>query len=183
MTLGQKRGDAVSGRAETSGSLRTRKDPAKPLDHAMRACLHLDNFKARPISLRRTLKSACKQRLISQSLPRRPRGGEFIKARGFSAAAMVEARDAKVVIRKARSVFEFEPPPIDREALPWPDSRRAARASAWRRVPSAIRGDRGRQRPAAHPRRRPRGPRSRRAGVRRDRAQREADRRACRDGP
>lgn len=40
---------------------------------------------------------------------------------------VVEARDAAVVIRKAYGVLEFEPPAVDREALPWPDSRRAAR--------------------------------------------------------
>lgn len=40
---------------------------------------------------------------------------------------VVEARDAEVIIRKARGVLEFEPPPVDREALPWPDARRAAR--------------------------------------------------------
>lgn len=40
---------------------------------------------------------------------------------------VVEARDGEVVIRKARGVLEFEPPAVDRKALPWPDARRAAR--------------------------------------------------------
>lgn len=40
---------------------------------------------------------------------------------------VAEARDAEVIVRKARGVLEFEPPAVDRDALPWPDSRRAAR--------------------------------------------------------
>ena len=40
---------------------------------------------------------------------------------------VVEEREGEVVIRKPRGVLEFEPPEIDREALPWPDARRAAR--------------------------------------------------------
>lgn len=40
---------------------------------------------------------------------------------------VVEARDGEVVIRKPCGVLEFEPPPVDRGALPWHDARRAAR--------------------------------------------------------
>jgi len=46
---------------------------------------------------------------------------------GVGDRIVVEARDAEVVIRKARGVLEFEPPATDREALAWPDARRAAR--------------------------------------------------------
>lgn len=41
---------------------------------------------------------------------------------------VVEARDGEVVIRRPRGVLEFEPPETDREALPWPQARHAARA-------------------------------------------------------
>jgi len=40
---------------------------------------------------------------------------------------VVEARDGEVVIRRPRGGLEFEPPQTDRDALPWPDARRAAR--------------------------------------------------------
>lgn len=40
---------------------------------------------------------------------------------------VVEARGDEVVIHKPRGVLEFAPPPTEREALPWPDARRAAR--------------------------------------------------------
>lgn len=46
---------------------------------------------------------------------------------GVGDRVVVEARDAEVVIRKARGVLEFEPPASAREELPWPDARRAAR--------------------------------------------------------
>ena len=46
---------------------------------------------------------------------------------GVGDRVVVEARNAEVVIRKALGVLEFEPPRVDREALPWPDARRAAR--------------------------------------------------------
>lgn len=50
-------------------------------------------------------------------------------ATGFAVGdqVVVEARDGEVVIRKPRGVLEFEPPAADREALPGPDARRAAR--------------------------------------------------------
>lgn len=46
---------------------------------------------------------------------------------GVGDRVVVEARDGEVIIRKARGVLEFEPPAVDRDALPWPDARRAAR--------------------------------------------------------
>jgi AbrB family looped-hinge helix DNA binding protein len=41
---------------------------------------------------------------------------------------VVEARGDEVVVRRPRGVLEFEPPIAEQEALPWPDSRRAARS-------------------------------------------------------
>lgn len=41
---------------------------------------------------------------------------------------VVEARRDEVVIRRARGVLEFEPPPAEREPLAWPQARGAARA-------------------------------------------------------
>jgi AbrB family looped-hinge helix DNA binding protein len=48
---------------------------------------------------------------------------------------VVEAREGEVVIRKPRGVLEFEPPQTDRNPLPWPEARHAARdeRSAQRR--------------------------------------------------
>lgn len=40
---------------------------------------------------------------------------------------VLEVRDGEVAVCKPRGVLEFEPPQTDREMLPWPDARRAAR--------------------------------------------------------
>lgn len=41
---------------------------------------------------------------------------------------VVEARGDEVVVRRPRGVLEFEPPIAEQKALPWQDSRRAARS-------------------------------------------------------
>lgn len=42
---------------------------------------------------------------------------------------IVEARDGEVVVRRPHGVLEFDPPePAERDPLPWPEARRAARA-------------------------------------------------------
>ncbi|MBA2439840.1 MAG: AbrB/MazE/SpoVT family DNA-binding domain-containing protein [Thermoleophilaceae bacterium] len=41
---------------------------------------------------------------------------------------VVEARSDEVVVRRARGVLEFEPPPPADHPLSWPEARRAMRA-------------------------------------------------------
>lgn len=41
---------------------------------------------------------------------------------------LIEARDGEIVISKPLGVLEFEAPQTLRDAPPWPDARRAARA-------------------------------------------------------
>ncbi len=52
---------------------------------------------------------------------------------------VVEARRDEVVVRRPRGVLEFEPPPAEGDPLPWPETRRIARAERTARRHSATR--------------------------------------------